>query len=287
VADYIPALAAYSKHNYGIALATVDGHLYQVGNSHSSFPIESISKIFTLSLVLEQIGREAVLQKLGANATGLPFNSSLAIDLHPCHPENPLVNAGAMSTVSLVKANNALQRWQEIIDNMQAFADDQLAVNEEVYHSESATNQRNQALAELMKADGWFYGPVKESVDLYTRQCSVNVTVLQLAKMGAVLANDGKSPFSHKQLLDKENVPSLLSEMVIEGLYNESGSWLYQVGVPAKSGVGGAILAVVPGRFAVAVYSPPLDQFGNSIRAQEAIRDIIQETNGSLFKAER
>ncbi|EIJ5074477.1 glutaminase A [Salmonella enterica] len=284
VADYIPALAKYSAGNYAIALATVDGKLYLAGNTGQKFPLESLTKIFTLAMVLNQYGSDEVLNKLGANATGLPFNSGLAIELRSDRLQNPLVNAGAISTVSLVKAKDADARWQTIISNMDAFADSHLNVNQDVYRSESATNQHNQALGRLMLSYRRIYSNVDEAVDLYTRQCSVEATTVQLAKMGAVLANGGRSPFNGRQLLPARYVPGVLSEMVIAGLYDDSGKWLYSVGLPAKSGVGGGMVAVVPGQYAVAVYSPPLDPQGNSVRAQEAIRYIANETGSSLWQ---
>ncbi|HHZ8351642.1 TPA: glutaminase A [Morganella morganii] len=284
VADYIPALAKYSPDNYAVVIATVDGKIYSAGDKDALFPLESLSKVFTLALVMNQQGSEVVLEKLGANATGLPFNSGLAIELRPDRPQNPLVNAGAISAVSLIKAKNPDDRWQQIMENMEAFADTKLTVNDEVYRSESETNQHNQALARLMQSYGMLYGNPDEAVDLYTRQCSVDATTVDLAKMGAVLANQGKSPYNGKQLLSAENTGKVLAEMAVAGLYDGSGTWLYQVGIPAKSGVGGGILAVVPGKYAVAVYSPPLDKAGNSVRAQAAIGYIAQETGADLYK---
>lgn len=185
VADYIPALAKYSASNYAVALATVDGKLYLAGNTGQTFPLESLTKIFTLATVLNQYGTDDVLNKLGANATGLPFNSGLAIEVRPERLQNPLVNAGAISTVSLVKAKDADARWQTIISNMDAFADSYLNVNQDVYRSKSATNQHNQDLGRLMLSYERIYSIVDEAVDLYTRQCSVEATMVQLAKMGA------------------------------------------------------------------------------------------------------
>lgn len=284
VADYIPALAKYSPDNYAIVIATVDGKIYSAGDKDALFPLESLSKIFTLALVLNQQSPQTVLTKLGANATGLPFNSGLAIELRPDRPQNPLVNAGAISAVSLINAQNPDDRWQQIMQNMEAYADNSLIINEEVYRSESETNQHNQALARLMLSYGMLYGDPEVAVDLYTRQCSVDATTVDLAKMGAVFANHGKSPYSGKQLLSAENTGKVLAEMAIAGLYDGSGEWLYQVGIPAKSGVGGGILAVVPGKYAVAVYSPPLDKAGNSVRAQAAIGFIAQETGADLYQ---
>lgn len=285
VADYIPALATYSPNNFAITLATVDGKIYQAGDVKKAFPMESLSKVFTLALAMEQHGPQVVLDKLGANATGLPFNSGLAVELTKGAPENPLVNAGAMSTVSLIEAKDKTDRWNKILDNLNAWADASLTVNEPVFQSEMETNQHNQALAMLMNSYNSFYGNTQEAVEIYTRQCSVDITVEQLAKMGAVLANKGKSPFNGKQLLNESYVPQVLAEMAIAGLYDGSGKWLYTVGIPAKSGVGGGMVAVVPGQYAIAVYSPPLDEAGNSVRAQQTIAYIAHATQANLFIA--
>ncbi|MBA7932780.1 glutaminase A [Klebsiella sp. RHBSTW-00215] len=285
VANYIPALATYSPDNFAITLATVDGKIYQVGDVKKAFPMESLSKVFTLALAMEQRGPQEVLDKLGANATGLPFNSGLAVELTKGAPENPLVNAGAMSTVSLVEAKDKTDRWNKILNNLNAWADASLTVNEPVFKSEMETNQHNQALAMLMNSYNSFYGDTQEAVEIYTRQCSVDITVEQLAKMGAVLANKGQSPFNGKQLLNENYVPQVLAEMAIAGLYDGSGKWLYTVGIPAKSGVGGGMVAVVPGQYAIAVYSPPLDEAGNSVRAQQTIEYVAHATQANLFLA--
>lgn len=283
VADYIPALATYSPKNFAITIATVDGKIYQVGDVNKPFPMESLSKVFTMALAMEQHGPQVVLDKLGANATGMPFNSGLAVELTKGAPENPLVNAGAMSTVSLIEAKDKTDRWNKILDNLNVWADAKLTVNEPVFKSEMDTNQHNQALAKLMESYNSFYGDTDEAVEIYTRQCSVDITVEQLAKMGAVLANKGKSPFNGKQLLNEKYVPQVLAEMAIAGLYDGSGKWLYTVGLPAKSGVGGGMVAVVPGEYAIAVYSPPLDEAGNSVRAQKTIEYVAEATKANVF----
>ena len=285
VADYIPALATYSPNNFAITIATVDGKIYQVGDVNKPFPMESLSKVFTMALAMEQHGPQVVLDKLGANATGMPFNSGLAVELTKGAPENPLVNAGAMSAVSLIEAKDKTDRWNKILDNLNVWADAKLTVNEPVFQSEMETNQHNQALAKLMESYNSFYGNTDEAVEIYTRQCSVDITVEQLAKMGAVLANKGKSPFNGKQLLNEKYVPQVLAEMAIAGLYDGSGKWLYTVGIPAKSGVGGGMVAIVPGEYAIAVYSPPLDEAGNSVRAQKTIEYVAEATHANVFLA--
>ena len=194
-------------------------------------------------------------------------------------------NPVLLSTVSLIAAKDKTDRWNNILNNLNAWADSSLSVNEPVFQSEMETNQHNQALAMLMNSYRSFYGDPQEAVEIYTRQCSVDVTVEQLAKMGAVLANKGKSPFNGKQLLNERYVPQVLAEMAIAGLYDGSGKWLYTVGIPAKSGVAGGMVAVVPGQYAIAVYSPPLDAAGNSVRAQQTIEYVAHATQANLFIA--
>lgn len=256
VADYIPALATYSPDNFAITLATVEGKIYQTGDVKKAFPMESLSKVFTLALAMEQRGPQEVLDKLGA-----------------------------ISTVSLIAAQDNTDRWNKILNNLSAWADSTLSVNEPVFQSEMATNQHNQALAMLMHSYRSFFFNDTATTEIYTRQCSVDITVEQLAKMGAVLANGGKSPFNGRQLLNASYVPQVLAEMAIAGLYDGSGRWLYSVGIPAKSGVAGGMIAVVPGRYAIAVYSPPLDAAGNSVRAQQTIEYVAKATQANLFFA--
>ncbi len=282
-ADYIPALAKYDPSLYGIALVTVDGKIYTAGDANAKFPLESLSKVFALSLALQQYGSEVILDKLGSNATGLPFNSVSAVEDQPNRTGNALVNAGAMATVSLIKAKNANEKWQLILDNLNNYADSKLSVNQEVYSSETKTNQHNRAIARLLQSYGRFYSDPVEAVDIYTRECSVDASAVELAKMGAVIANNGQSPFNKKQLLSSNLVPNLLAEMTIAGMYNNSGAWLYTVGLPAKSGVAGGVLAIAPGKFAIAAYSPPLDNAGNSVRAQQAIRYIANQAQVNIF----
>lgn len=282
-ASYIPALAHVNPNYYSVVLITVDGKIYKAGDYKVRFPMESLSKVFTLALVMQQSGVVEALNKLGANATGMPFNSVLAVELQPDHIGNGLVNAGAMAAVSMVKGENSNQRWSAISNNLNSYAGATLEVNQTVYKSETDTNQHNQAIAKLLESYGKFYSNTPEAVDLYTRECSVDVSTVELAKMGAVLANHGKSPFTGKQVLEANYVPSLLAVMATAGLYDTSGDWLYKVGLPAKSGVGGGILAIAPGKFAVAVFSPPLDHSGNSVRGQEAIHYIANQLNANVF----
>lgn len=282
-ASYIPALTKYNPKNFGIAIVTVDGNIYSNKDAKIKFPIESISKIFTLALVMEKFGSKTIEESIGVNATGLPFNSVLAIELVKNHISNPLVNSGAIATVSLIKGGNYEDKWNQILDNMNTYANIKLTVNEDVYTSEMATNQHNQAIAKLLQSYDRLYNDPDKTVDLYTKQCSIEVSALDLAVMGSVFANNGISVFNKKNIISKENTKKILSLMTINGIYDNSGLWMYKVGLPAKSGVSGGILAIYPNKFAIAVYSPPVDEKGNSVRAQKAIEYIANKINSNIF----
>jgi glutaminase len=273
-ADYIPALAKVDPKLYGIALVTVDGKAFKKGDVEARFSIQSISKVFALASVLETAGAKAVLEKLGVDATGQVFNSIVAIEQMRGKEMNPFVNAGAIATTSLVEGATAEEKWARILAIHEAFAGRKLGIDEEVYRSEAATNERNQAIAMLMRAYGRLYFEPVASTDVYTRQCSISVNASDLAVMAATLANGGRNPVTGKQVISSGNVARILAIMATAGLYDDSGIWLFEVGLPAKSGVGGGIIAVAPGRFGIAVFSPPLDAAGNSVRAQKAIRDV-------------
>ena len=282
-ADYIPYLAKVDSGLYGIVVVTVDGVEFEVGDSGYPFAIESISKVFTLCRVLQDSGVGIIEEKIGVNATGFPFNSVMAIELEAARTVNPFVNAGAMATVSLVKGDSADERWAKIMGTMELFAGRSLEVNEEVYRSESETNLHNRAIVMLLQSYGRFYGDSEMMLDLYTRQCSVAVTTRDLAVMGATLANGGVNPITGKRAIDQQHVPRVLALMITNGLYDTTGQWVYRTGLPAKSGVGGGIMAVVPGKFAIAAFSPPLDDSGNSVRAQRAIDFLSEKLKANLF----
>lgn len=276
-ASYIPALAHVDSALFGIAAVTVEGQVLTVGDADFLFAIESISKAFNLSLVMDCLGPEALRKKIGAEATGEPFNSVMALELHSGKPLSPLVNAGAMATVSLVPGANAAAVWQNILARFASLAGRELEVLEEVYDSESAANQHNKGIAWLLDSYGYFYNDPVQSVDLYTRMCSLAVSARDLATMGACYATGGINPLTTRQVVKRSNVPEILADMVMEGLYTGSGDWLYANGLPAKSGVGGGLVCVVPGKMALAAFSPPLDSAGNSVRGQLALSYIIKE----------
>lgn len=282
-ADYIPALAKVDPSIYGIALVTTDGTVYTKGDLKSEVSIQSISKVFTLAKVIEEQGPEAIANNMGVDATGQPFNSIVAIEQYKGAEMNPMVNAGAITATSMVKGTSRDGIWKTILGYYSDFAGRPLSVNQEVFKSESDTNQRNQAIAALMYAYGHIEDNPARATDIYTEQCSVSVNARDLATMAATLANGGKNPVTGKVLMQPHNVPKVLAVMATAGLYDDAGQWLYKTGLPAKSGVGGGIIAVAPGKFGVGVISPPLDKAGNSVRAQKAIADIANALGANPY----
>jgi len=284
-ADYIPALAKVDSKIYGIALVTVDGKVYTTGDIKSEVSIQSISKVFTMAKVVEEQGIDAIENNMGVDATGQVFNSIVAVEQYKGAEMNPLVNPGAITTTSMVKGASRDEIWNSILSWYGEFAGRKLGVNQEVFKSESDTNQRNQAISMLMYAYGHIKDKPLQATDIYTEQCSVSVNAKDLATMAATLANAGKNPVTGKQVMKADNVPEVLAVMATAGLYDDSGKWLYHTGLPAKSGVGGGLIAVSPGKFGIAVISPPLDKAGNSVRAQKAIADISNALHGNPYQA--
>ena len=282
-ADYIPYLAQVDSKLFGIAIVTTDNQVLSMGDIKYSFSIQSISKVFSQALAMEELGPDKVLQKVGNEPTGRAFNSVFAVADMPTHTGNPYVNAGAISTVSLISAKTADEKWNKILDFYSRAAGEKLVLIDEVYKSEAATNTGNKALSMLLAKYDRIYADPFESVDVYTKQCSVGVNVVQLARMGATLANNGKNPQTGEQVIKPENVPHILSTMIMAGLYDGSGGWAWHVGLPAKSGVGGGIVAIVPGKGAIAVFAPPLDEAGNSVKAQKVIQYVANRLDFNLF----
>lgn len=284
-ADYIPFLASVPSDLLGIAVVTADGQVFKTGDADYAFAIESISKVFTLALAMETIGAPAVREKLGADPTGMPFNSVMALELHDGKPLSPLVNAGAIAAASLAPGQDADSCWASILDMQRRFAGRSIPLSDAVNTSEQSTNFHNRAIAWLLySADACYSAPMR-AVDIYTRQCSTLVSAVDLATMGATLAAGGVNPVTHERVIQQGHVAPILAEMMMEGLYTASGDWAYTVGLPAKSGVGGGIMAVVPGKLAIAAFAPPLDDAGNSVRAQIAVARIARELNHNIFAA--
>ncbi len=284
-ADYIPILTEVPSDLFGVVVATPDGRLFSAGDVDYRFSIQSVAKPFTAALVMQQHGGPDVLrQKIGVEPTGLPFNSKLALEIFGTRSVNPLVNAGAIAAVSLVKASDEADRWRQVLENLRGFAGGaKLPLLEKVYQSEYDTAWSNRAIANLLFNYERLYSEPEEALRVYTQQSSVGVSASDLAMMGATLANSGVNPKTGQRMLDEGSVPELLSLMLTAGFYDESGAWSYTAGLPAKTGVGGGIVAVVPGKLSIAAFSPRLNPAGNSIRAQEAIRYISSELGVGLF----
>jgi len=284
-ADYIPILATIPSELFGVVIATRDGKVYSAGDVDYRFAIESVSKVFTAALVMQEYGGpQVIMDKIGVEPTGLPFNSKMALELYKARSVNPLVNAGAIASVSLVKASSEEERWRKVLTNLRDFAGGaDLPLLDEVYKSEYETSWSNRAIANLLFNYERLYADPEESMRVYTKQCSVGVSTKELAIMGATLANQGVNPKTGKRLLDASSVPEMLAIMLTAGFYDESGMWSAQAGLPSKTGVGGGVVSVVPGRFAIAAFSPRLNEAGNSVRAQKAIRYIAGKLGVGIF----
>ena len=284
-ADYIPFLADIPSHLCALSVVTTQGEVISEGYDSYRFAIESISKVCTLALALEDWGPAVVQEKIGAQATGLPFNSVMALELHGGKPLSPLVNAGAMACTSLVKASDTENRWQRILQMQQQLGSAQIALSPQLNQSEQQSNAHNRAIAWLLASAGYMYCDPMQACDVYTRQCSTLLTSVELATMGATLAAGGINPLTQQRVLQSAHTPKILAEMMMEGMYESSGDWAYTVGLPGKSGVGGGILAVVPGVMGIAAFSPPLDSAGNSVRGQKMVASIAQALGYNVFNA--
>jgi len=287
-ADYIPELAKVPAELFGVAIVTARGDVYTVGDVDYAFTIQSVSKPFTAALVMQDYGSaNVILEKIGVEPTGQKFNSILATQIIPQVSVNPLVNSGAIASVSLVKAKNKEERFERIMQFFERLAADKLTVIEDVYQSEAATNQRNRAHGYILFASDRIYSEPMEAVDVYTRQCSIGVSAKQLAVMGATLANSGVNPITNQRVLESKYVPKTLALMMTAGFYNESGLWAFTAGLPAKTGVGGGIVAVVPGKMAIVGFSPRVNDAGNSVRAMKAIEYISDQLGVNVFGSGR
>ncbi len=283
-ADYIPYLANVPSGLFGIVTVTTDGKIYKTGNSDYEFGIESISKVFVLALAMQTVHPDTIQKNIGVNATGMPFNSVIAIELEGKSPVSPIVNAGAMATNSLIKGETREEQFDKILKYFSKIANRPLHVISELYQSEAATNMHNRAIAMLLASYGHMWADPLDACDSYTKQCSVGITAEDLAMMGSFLANGGIHPVTKERILKEEYVPKVLAVMSMEGLYQNTGDWMYTVGLPAKSGVGGGILAIVPGKMAIAVFAPPLDEAGNSVKAQKAIAFMAKKLGFNIYQ---
>ena len=278
-----PALARVPRHLYGLCASGVGGGIYAAGDAEHGFALMSVAKPFVFALVCEAFGAAEMRRQLGANATGLPFNSATAVERSPDGRTNPMVNAGAIGTVSLAPGGDVEAKWKFVQEGLSRFAGRELPLDEEVFPSAAATNHRNRALANLLQTYGFLGCPPTEAVDLYTRQSCLRVTATDLAIMGATLANGGVNPRTGERLVGAAACHHTLAVMATAGLYETSGDWLYDVGVPGKSGIGGGIVVVSPGKGGLAAFSPPLDGYGNSVRGQLAAGFLSKRLGLTLF----
>jgi glutaminase len=278
-----PALARVPSHLFGICGVGTRGAVYAIGDSDYEFTIMSVSKPFIFALVCEALGHEQAREKIGANATGLAFNSLAAIEQSPDGRTNPMVNAGAIATTSLVPGTTLNAKWQFIHDGLSRFAGRKLPLNDAVYASASETNYRNQSIARLLQSFGRIYMEPAAATDLYTRQCSLNVSARDLAVMGATLADGGVNPLTRERVVDPSVCHYALAVMATAGLYETSGDWLYDIGLPGKSGIGGGIVTVSPGKGGLGTFSPLLDKAGNSVKGQLVARFLSQRLGLDLF----
>lgn len=275
-ANYIPYLANIDSGLFGLSVMLPDGTAFNYGDTSYRFGIESVSKVPTAILAMKQSSPEGVLEKIGADATGLPFNSIFAILLENHSPSTPLVNAGAISACSMIEPKgDSDAKWKAITDNITDLCGSAPVLIDELYKSESDTNFNNRAITWLLKNYERVYDDPQMSLDLYTRQCSLGITCEQLAVMAATIAAHGVNPLTRKQVFDKSIAPKITSLIATVGFYQSTGNWLYTSGIPAKSGVGGGVLGVLPGVFGIAAFAPPLDEAGNSVKAQAAVKKFM------------
>ncbi len=284
-ADYIPILTETLSNLFGVVIVTPDGKTFCAGDVDYKFSIQSISKPFTAALVMKETSPQELQEKIGMEPTGLPFNSKMALELYEARSVNPLVNAGAIAAVSMINADSEDKRWYKVRQNLNDFAGTELRLMEKVFKSEYDTSWSNRGMANLLYNYGRLYCKPEEALRVYTKQCALGVSAKDLGMMGATLANGGKNPITGKQVLPKAHVPELLAIMATAGFYDESGIWMAEAGLPAKTGVGGGIVAVVPGKFAIAAFSPRLNPAGNSIKSMKAIRQISGELGLGVFGA--
>ncbi len=283
VAHGIPALATASPQSFGISVAATNGATFNAGDWAVPFSIQSLSKPFLFALVCEAIGEQLARDTLGVNSTGLPFNSVLAVERTEEGLSNPMVNAGAIAATSLVPGEDAEAKWRFIVDGLSRFAGRRLEVDAAVYQSEQATNAGNENIASLLSAHQQLWCEPRTAIDLYTRQCALLVTAQDLALMACTLANGGRQPLSGETVIAPLICRRVLAVMVTAGLYETSGDWLYQIGLPGKSGVSGGMITVAPGKGALATWSPPLDEAGNSVRGQLTAHFLSERLGLNLF----
>lgn len=283
-ASYIPELAKTNPDNFAIAVVTAEGEVFKVGDSSVLFSMQSTSKPFSYGLILEDFGREFIHSKVGVEPTGEAFNSIVELEKHTHRPFNPMINSGAIVVSGLIKGKNLEERQENVLRRFGKYLDHPLTVDDRIFTSEKSTAHRNRSIAHLLRHFGVFESDIEDTLDIYFKQCSIMVSTTDLAMMAATLANGGVQPLTKVIALKQEYVGDMLSLMFTCGMYDSSGEWAYSVGIPAKSGVSGAIFGVVPGKLGIAVYSPPIDEKGNSLRGLKVFQELSKELNLSIFR---
>ena len=283
VSEVYPALARVPPDLFGICVVATHGAVFAVGDAEVEFAIMSVAKPFVFALVCQSLGPDEARRLLGANSTGLAFNSLAAIEQSRDGRTNPMVNPGAIAATSLVPGSNADERWEHVRDGLSRFAGRRLSLDEETYRSASETNFRNQSIARLLQSYGRIHCDPAEATDVYTRQSCLKVTARDLAVMGSTLADGGVNPLTGERVVDSSTCRYTLAVMATAGLYETSGDWLYDVGLPGKSGIGGGIVTVAPGKGGLGTFSPRLDAAGNSVRGQLAARFVSKRLGLDVF----
>lgn len=283
VSRVYPALEVMPKDLFGVSMIDTVGDAFEAGDTRTEFTIMSVSKPFVFALICDRLGATEVREKVGMNATGLAFNSLAGIERAAGGLTNPMVNAGAIASTSLAGGDTLEQRWQFILEGLSRFAGRELSVNDEVYESASETNFRNRSIVWMLHGFGRVYCDPLEALDLYTKQCSLDVSAHDLAVMGATLADGGLNPVTRDQVISPETCHYALAAMLTAGMYETSGDWLYEVGLPGKSGIGGGIVTVSPGKGGLGTFAPPLDAAGNSVKGQLATRYLSQRLGLDLL----
>ncbi|NET48670.1 MAG: glutaminase A [Merismopedia sp. SIO2A8] len=283
IASYIPELTKANPDWFGISIVTTDGQVFEVGDVQQAFTIQSISKVFTYGMALEDHGRDELFEKVGVEPTGDPFNSLIRLDEASKRPYNPMINAGAIATTSLIQGRNSTEKLNRLLAMFKRYLNRDVVIDMATFMSEQATGHRNRAMAHLMLNFDMIEN-IEDALTLYFQQCSVMVTGHDLALMAATLANQGKQPMSQVQAIHPDYVRDILSVMYTCGMYNRAGEWAYRVGIPAKSGVSGGIIAVVPGVAGIATFSPPIDANGNSVRGVRVFEALSQTYGLHLFE---
>jgi glutaminase len=283
-ASYIPELAKANPDHFSIVITKCNGEVYSVGDTDIEFSLQSTSKPLTYGLVLEDFGRDFVLSKVGVEPTGEAFNSIVELEKHTHRPYNPMINSGAIVTSSLIKAIDGTQRLKRVLTLFENYVGRPLNIDEKIFQSEKNTAHRNRSIAHLLRHFDVIGDDIEESLDLYFKQCSILVTTRDLSMLAATLANGGMNPVTKTKAIQSKYVGDVLSLMFTCGMYDSSGEWAYSVGIPAKSGVSGAIFGVVPGKMGIAVFSPPIDSKGHSVRGLKVFEELSHRLALSIFR---